>query len=232
MMPSSIPALVLRPEPGCTATVTAARELGLDARAFPLFAVRPVSWSPPPADEIDALLLGSANALRHAGPALALYAGKPAWCVGETTAEAARGAGLDVRATGKGGLQPVVDQIDPQHRRLLRLCGSERVELVLPPGTALIERVVYASLAQPLPVPAAELLGGGALVLLHSGEAAAHFSRECERLGLPRKAIALAALGPRIAAAAGTGWKDLQTAATAEDSALLALVCKMCHSKG
>lgn len=224
-----IPVLVLRPEPGCSATVAAAQARGLDARGFPLFAVRPVAWTPP-FDEIDALLLGSANALRHAGPALSRYAGKPAWCVGETTAEAARAAGLNVRATGRGGLQPVLDRIDPAHRRLLRLCGAERVELAVPPGAELIERVVYQSVAQPLPGEAAELLRQGALVLLHSGGSAAHFSRECDRLGLARGRIALAALGPRIAAAAGTDWQDVQTAATAEDSALLALADKMCHS--
>ena len=224
-----MPVLVLRPEPGCIATVAAARGLGLDAHGCPLFAIAPVAWTPP-AEAIDALLLGSANALRHAGPALAAYAGKPAWCVGETTAEAARAAGLDVRATGRGGLQRVVDCIDPMPRRLLRLCGAERVPLVLPAEAELIERVVYQSAPQPLPDAAARLLRSGALVLLHSGEAAAHFARECDRLGLPRERIALATLGPRISAAVGQGWQEVQTAPIAEDSALLALADKMCHS--
>lgn len=227
-----MPVLALRPEPGCTATVAAGRKLGLDIHGFPLFAVRPLAWQPPPAEDVDALLLGSANALRHGGPALALYAGKPAWCVGESTAEAARAAGLEVRATGRGGLQQVVERIDPDHRRLLRLCGAERVDLALPPQAELIERVVYQSEAQPLPAEAARLLRQGALVLLHSGEAARHFARECDRLGLTRDAIALAALAPRIAAAAGSGWRHVQIAASAEDSALLALADKMCHTGG
>ena len=104
------------------------------------------------------------------------------------------------------------------------------MDLALPPQAELIERVVYQSEAQPLPAEAARLLRQGALVLLHSGEAARHFARECDRLGLTRDAIALAALGPRIAAAAGSGWRQVQTAASAEDSALLALADKMCHT--
>ena len=86
------PVVVIRPQPGCDATVEAARALGIDARRFPLFAVASVAWEPPPADSFDAILLGSANAPRPAGPALAAYAGKPTYAVGAITAETARRA--------------------------------------------------------------------------------------------------------------------------------------------
>ena len=39
--------LVLRPEPGASATVERARALGLDAVAMPLFEVEPVAWDAP-----------------------------------------------------------------------------------------------------------------------------------------------------------------------------------------
>jgi uroporphyrinogen-III synthase len=221
--------LILRPEPGASATLAAARKLGLDARAFPLFAVRPLAWEPPVRDEVDALLLGSANALRHAGPALALYSGLPAYAVGETTAEAAQTAGLDVVATGRGGLQPLLSALLPNHRRLLRLAGRERIVLDPPPGVAITTREVYAS--EPLPIPDSlpQALDGSALVLLHSGEAAARFAQLCEERRVDRTAIALAAIGPRVSERAGEGWAQVRSAQSADDTALLALAVEMCQ---
>ena len=69
--------ILIRPEPGCTASVAAARAAGMTAEGWPLSVPRLVSWQGPARATIDALLLGSANALRHAGPALAAYAGLP-----------------------------------------------------------------------------------------------------------------------------------------------------------
>jgi uroporphyrinogen-III synthase len=66
-------------------------------------------------------------------------------------------------------------------------------------------------------------------VLLHSAVAARHLAAECDRLGIPRAAIALAALGQRIAAAAGEGWRELRAAAAPRDATLLALARDMCH---
>lgn len=224
-----LPVLILRPEPGATTTLGAARALGLDAHAFPLFEVHPLGWEPVAREDVDALLLGSANALRHAGPALAAYRGMPAYAVGETTAEAARAAGLDVVATGRGGLQPLLDALDPAHRRLLRLAGRERVGLQVPDGVTLATREVYAS--EPLPPPAglARHLASPALVLLHSGEAAARLAQLCDDMGTPRGEIRLAAIGPRVAARAGNGWSAVRSADRPDDGALLALAARMCQ---
>lgn len=226
-----IPIAVIRPQPGCDATVAAARAAGLDARGFPMFAVAPVAWDAPPPETVDALLLGSANALRHGGEDIARYRGKPAHVVGESTAEAARAAGLDVVAVGRGGLQGVLDRVPPGHGRLLRLAGRERVALVPPAGTTMDERVVYASKPQPMPGELAGLLAAPALVLLHSAEAARHFARECDARGIGRSGIALAALGPRIAEAAGDGWAACRSAPEATDGALLALAREMCQER-
>ena len=225
----SLPVIVLRPEPGCAATVEAARAQGLEAQGYLLFEVRPVAWQAPDAGTVDGLLLGSANALRHAGPALPAYHGKPAWCVGETTAQAAREAGLVVAATGSGGLQPVLDRVPPA--RLLRLCGAERIVLTPPPGVALTERTVYDTAPLPISAGLAERLNAGAVVLLHSAVAASHFVREVDRLAIARDGLHLAALGPRIAQAAGQGWGSLATAPQASDTALLALARELCQSR-
>ncbi|MGF7155945.1 uroporphyrinogen-III synthase [Novosphingobium gossypii] len=225
--------LILRPEPGASATLAAAHDCELKARAIPLFTVRPLVWAPPAADTIDALLLGSANTLRHGGPALAAYRSLPAYCVGETTAEAARRAGLEVAATGHGGLQNLLGVLRPDHRRLLRLAGRERVDLDIPAGVTITLREVYASEALPMPTGLADALGGwgadGPVALLHSGEAAARFAALVDEAGLDRACIRLAAIGPRVAARAGTGWADLRSASRPDDAALLALAQEMCQ---
>jgi uroporphyrinogen-III synthase len=227
-----MPLVVLRPEPGLAATLAAARAAGLDARGFPLFAIAPVEWEPPEADGIDALLIGSANAVRHAGPSLAHYARKPAHVVGQATASVAKQAGLDVASIGEGGLQAVLDRLAGAPCRLLRLAGRERVELVPPPGCTMIERVVYASEPAAMPLGLAGLLNESAVVMLHSGEAARHFAGECDRLGVARTAVTLAAIGPRVAEAAGGGWARVATAARADDAALLALAGELCQTPG
>ncbi len=226
------PLYVIRPQPGCDATVRAARAMGLAAHGFPLFAVRPLEWAPPPAESFDALLIGSANALRHGGAALDAYRGLPAYAVGPNTAEAARAAGLVVTATGEGGMQPLLKHIAPRHRRLLRLAGRERTALDLPAGLALTEREVYAS--EPLDPPAEliDRLHGGGVVMLHSGEAARHFAALCDTHAIPRAGLALAALGPQIAAEVGSGWAELASAPSAGDHALLALAGRMCQDLG
>ncbi|CDO35603.1 uroporphyrinogen-III synthase [Novosphingobium sp. KN65.2] len=223
------PLVIIRPEPGAGATEVAAHALGLDARCYPLFAVRPLAWEPVPASEIDAILLGSANALRHGGAALEAYRGHPAYAVGEKTAAAARAAGLDVVATGKGGLQRVLANLAPAHRRLLRLAGRERVALSLPPGVTMTTREVYASEVLPLPADLKHLLSAPCVVLLHSGEAAAHFAQSVEASGIDRRHVSLAAIGPRVAARAGDGWAALRSADEPSDAALLVLASQMCQ---
>jgi uroporphyrinogen-III synthase len=227
-----LPILVLRPEPGASTTLATAQALGLDAHAFPLFAIRPLAWEPPPRTQVDAVLLGSANALRHGGAALGAYAGLPAYAVGETTAEAAREAGFVVAATGRGGLQPLLSALAPEHRRLLRLAGRERVELAIPAGVTITTREVYA--AEPLPLPPAliDLLRRPVLALLHSGEAALRFTEICAAAAIDRRTVRLAAIGERVAARAGSGWGDVQCAASPEDAALLALAMRMCQEAG
>jgi hypothetical protein len=91
------------------------------------------------------------------------------------------------------------------------------------------ERVVYASESLPMPLELAAILSGGALVLLHSAEAARHFADECARLEIDRSVVTLAALAPRIAAATGTDWQALHVAHSPSDPALLALAADLCQ---
>ena len=223
------PIFAIRPEPGLSRTIAAGREAGLAIAGAPLFEVRPVAWDPPPTAGIDALLLGSANALRHGGPALAGLRSLPVHAVGQSTAQAAREAGFTVAQTGEGGLQRLLDQAGGASQHYLRLAGRAHVPLTPVIGSSITTCVVYESAPLPMPSTIVDKVENGTLVLLHSAEAARHFADECDRLDIPRSRIALAAMGPRVAAAAGTGWAELRSAENPDERALLALARDMCH---
>lgn len=220
--------LAIRPEPGLSRTIAAGREAGLAIGGVPLFELRPLAWHPPPAEAFDALLVGSANALRHGGNALEGYRALPVHAVGRETAAAARALGFGVPRTGEGGLQALLDAAD-RPLRYLRLAGAAHVPLEVPEGFVVTTRIVYESAPLSISRALVDLLREAPLVLIHSGEAARHFAGECDRLAIPRERIALAALAPRIAAVAGRGWVRVESAAAPQDCALLELARDMCQ---
>ncbi len=227
-----IPLVVIRPEPGRSASVAAARALGLEAVGAPLFVIEPQAWDAPDRDEFDALLVGSANVFRHGGAGLARYSGLPVHVVGAATAAAARAAGFAVGTVGSGGLQRVLDALDnrPGPGRLLRLAGAKRIALTPPEGVTMTERTVYASRALPMATGLAQRLAAPHVVALHSAEAARHFAAECDRLGVDRRHIALAVIGPRVASAAGGGWRATGVADNPDETALLAKARELCQT--
>ena len=227
----TLPLVVLRPEPGQTATLVAAFERGMKAVGMPLCQIEPVAWRAP-ALEFDGLLLGSANAVRHGGAELDKVAHLPALCVGATTAEVAKEAGLAVERVGEGGLQSLLDGLDGEERRLLRIAGEDRVALS-PPASVSVETVVaYRAVYVPMSEAQSQLLRNGAVVLLHSGTLASHLASECARLDIDRSAIRIAVLAPRIAERAGEGWGRIAIAETPRDSALLAAAHGLCDKGG
>lgn len=221
-------AFAIRPEPGLQATLTAARALGLRIHGEALFAIRPVPWVAP-AGPIDGLLIGSANALRHGGEGLAQWRHLPVYAVGPATAEAVRQAGFAVAAVGEGRLQPVLDRLQGQEMTLLRLTGAEHVPLDPPAGIAIVTRIVYENAPLPMRDALVAQLHEGGVVLLHSAVAARHLAMECDRHGIDRGKLGLAALSQRIAVAAGEGWRCCRVAATPGEADLLALAKDMCH---
>lgn len=220
--------LALRPEPGLSATLDKARAMGLAITGLPLSEIRAVAWECPDPAGIDGLLIGSANAFLHGGANLARLRSKPVYAVGEATAAAARAAGFPVAMVGSGGLQGVLDAI-PGPCHLLRIAGEEHVPLTPPEGVTFAEVIAYRSVSLPLDDAAPLLASGDALVLLHSAATARHFASECDRLSLARAAIAVAALGPRIAAAAGAGWCAVHTAPRPDEAALLEMARELCN---
>lgn len=217
------PLLVLRPEPGAEATCARARALGFEAIKAPLFRIVPLAWTMP-AGRIDAVMLTSANAVRHGGSAA--RAGLPAFVVGAATAAAARAAGFrDVRDAGGDGaaLLALVERERPG--RMLHLIGRDH----LPLDSATVEivrRIAYAAEpVQALPAAAAAALAREAIALLHSPRAAARFAALADAAGIARAGIAIAAISR---AAAGSGWRAQAIAARPDDDALLAAAAELC----
>lgn len=222
----------IRPQPGLSATMAAGQKLGLDMCGEPLFEIRPAVWHVPDPATIDALLIGSANALRHGGPQLDLLRGKPVHAVGQMTADAAIKAGFSVERIGIGGMQSLLrpgNHAGTAPLRFLRLCGAERVALNVPAGVSVEERAVYQAAPVCISLHFAKLLQSGGIVLLHSAAAARHFADECARLGIATNALVLAALGSRVTQDIGGDWGGVHYPARPNDSALLALAKDMCQ---
>lgn len=224
----AMPVVVIRPEPGNAATVATAEALGLTALAHPLFAMAATAWEVPDPALYNALLAGSANVFRLGGTGLGALAALPVHAVGAVTAEAARNSGFAVAEVGEGGLQPLAAALPAG--RYLRLAGEKHVPLALPEGVVVDDVVVYAARGIAMPAALEEALVRPAVVLLHSGEAAAHFAAELARLGVARDHLALACLAPRIGEMAGHGWQRVEIAQSRNDQAVLALAAQMCET--
>ena len=215
--------LVLRPEPGASATVKRAKERGLDARAIPLFEVNPVQWDVPDAGSFDGLLLTSANAVRHSGEQLKELRGLPVYAVGEATAEAAREAGFDVASIGEAGVDRLLGSIESD-LKLLHLAGEDRRT----PEDARQEIrsiTVYRAQAR----DEADLRDvGGCIALIHSPRAGRRFAEFADSAA--KGSIAIAAISEEAADAAGNGWATVESAEMPSDEALLALAERLCNN--
>jgi uroporphyrinogen-III synthase len=213
--------LVLRPEPGASETLRRARNHGLDALAIPLFEIEPVKWQAPDPAGFDGLLLTSANAVRNAGRQLDRVRDLGVYAVGEATAAAARNERFAILTVGEGGVEQLLESI-PAGLRLLHLCGAHGTE-VAGARQAITPVAVYRSKA----IEAPDLPGGaGNVALIHSPRAGRRFAE----LTGNRGSIAIAAISPAAAKAAGDGWKVIEAAERPTDDALLALAARLCNN--
>ena len=212
--------LVLRPEPGASATVARARSCGFHAIAVPLFEIEPLDWDAPLAAHFDGLLLTSANALRQGGRKLEGLRGLKVYSVGEQTAKEAVKAGFEVEASGDAGIDGLLARI-PSSLKLLHLCGADRRE----PEWAtqkITQVVVYRS----KPIRAPDLSEApGAIALIHSPRA----GRRLAELIAVRETTSIAAISKVAADAVGGGWKTVGTAERPTDEGLLALAARLCN---
>jgi uroporphyrinogen-III synthase len=212
--------LVLRPEPGATATVEKARGAGLEAVAIPLFTIEPVEWQAPDARSFDGLLLTSANAAKFGGEALHTLRGLKVYAVGEATARAARDAGFDVAASGEAGVDRLLASIEPD-LRLLHLCGGDRHD-----PTRAKQQITRVTVYRAILVDAPDLSeAAGNIALIHSPRAGRRFAELVD----DRAQISSVAISEAAADRIGDGWRTVETAAQPSDEALLALAASLCN---
>jgi uroporphyrinogen-III synthase len=212
--------VVLRPEPGNAATAARAAAAGFAVLRLPLYAIAPLAWDAPDPRDHDALVLTSANAVRHAGAGLARFTALPVIAVGEQTAAAAQDAGLAVAAVGSSDAAALATMLAERGvSRALHLGGRDHAAVAGVSRTA----AVYAS--EPVEIAPADLAEiAGHTALLHSPRAAHRLGELLDAADVPRTDVTLAAFSPAIAAAAGAGWRAIAIAAAPNDAALFAAI--------
>lgn len=219
----SRPIAVLRPEPGNRVTASAIEAAGRTAIRLPLFTAKPVAWTVPDPDGFDALLLTSANALRHGGPQLDGLLRLPVHAVGHVTAEAARRIGFRVAHIGTAGARELVAEAEAAGVRAALLLGGR--ERMLGAGGVVARAItVYASEALEIEPEQAVRLRG-AIVLVQSARAGA---RLAELVAPDHRAITtIAAISTRAAEAAGTGWRQVEIARDTRPDTLIELALQL-----
>ena len=212
--------IILRPEPGASATAERARKLGLEPTIMPLFEIEPVAWQAPSPSEFDAILLTSANAVRTGGEQIGTLRGLPVYAVGEATADAAREAGFDITAIGEAGVDRLLGSIEPD-LRLLHLCGEDRRE---PRGAR--QRITPVVVYRARPIHHSDLAEvKRAVLLVHSPRA----GRRLAELVSKRETVAVAAISRAAADSVGEGWQRIEALKRPDDEALLALAARLCN---
>ena len=213
--------VLLRPEPGASESAARAAALGIEVVKLPLFEVVRVSWTVPDPSAFDALLLTSANTLRHGGPGLERLRRLPVQAVGAATAEAARGAGFSVAKVGGAGVDALLAGL-PKGMRLLHPGGEERTAPQAH-GAHITPLTVYRA--------ATIELTAGDLDALRGAVVAVHSRRAGERLielVTDGSSTAVVALSDEAAAGLGSGWQSIAVASRPSDAALLALAAELC----
>ena len=225
----TLPLLILRPLDGALQTERRAEDLRLPVVVDPLFSVESIAWSGPEAEDFDALLLTSANALRYGGVQLEAYRSLPVLAVGEKTAAAAEAGGFHIEKTGDAGAQDLLRQLeDAQYRNILWLAGDQHTD-VSPVAQHVNIVPIYRAKAIALGERAKACLAEETVILLHSARAAGHLVSELDRLRLPKNKHHILAFSAKVAEMAGQGWKSVQTADHPSDDALLSLASALCR---
>ncbi len=219
--------LILRPEPGASATAVRAAALGLAPVVCPLFSVAPFAWNAPGSEQFDAVMMTSAQAALLGGDGLAPYLHLPLYAIGAATAAAARVAGFaDVRIGGGNSTSAELVKVIATrgHRKLLHLAGMHHRN-TSHAALEITHRVVYsATVIQPAPV-----LPDAPIVLAHSSRSAERFAQCIHWDDRIRRTII--AISSAAADSAGVGWASVQIADAPNDAAMLARAVEACMAQ-
>lgn len=230
--------VVTRPLPDGERSAAALRARGHDVLLAPLLRVEPVAADPAPdfSGPWAGVIVTSANALRAIEGKSGPLAGLPLYAVGARTAEAAREAGFTIVHVADGDATALAALIALRATGisgpLLYLAAEQRaadLESELKPrGVSVVTRVVYRTLALPLPQALADALAAGRIdaVLHYSKRSAEAFLAGASVTGLHAQA-----LGPRqiclsaqvAAPLAAAGAKNIAIAETPAETAMISL---------
>jgi uroporphyrinogen-III synthase len=232
--------LITRPEPGAARTAKRLQALGFKPVCLPLTEIRPTFAELPAGNDFDAVAFPSANAVRHARPALLrAVASLPAFAVGRATAEALIEAGFKDPTIGPGdglGLASLMAGRLARGTRVVYLCGRVR--------TNDFEETLHAAGIEVTPVEAydtvvldytdaelTKILGSEAFdaVLLYSRMAAQTLTELTDRSVMPPllARASFICMSKRVAAPIATigvaiGKENIRIAAEPDEEAMLA----------
>lgn len=219
-----------RPQPAADALVARLNAGGRAALAAPVTEYTPVPFTLPDLAAYHALAFTSAEGVR-------VFAdnetgrGKPVFCVGDATAAAARAAGFEHIRSADGDAGDLLELLGGQKdiKRVLHVSGTETARELRAPlalrGITLDRVAVYGTrLLDRLPSDAENALRAGTVTaaLLFSARAAGRLP-ELLPEGAREKIEALC-ISPRVALAAGAGWRAVRAAPRPDLESMLGLL--------
>lgn len=198
----------------------------------PLFDVVAISWELPGSHDLEAVMVTSANALRHGGSQLSDLLEKPCYAVGERTAAEAALIGFhDVRKGPSDGRALVAMMEQDGVRSAFHLCGADHIPLKAPHMRIRPVPVYRSKAREALPKHAIDALAGGdALALIHSPRAGALFAKLCNQARIDRGTVGIVGISRAATEAADAGWRFQAHAPRPRDDALLELAAKLCEA--
>jgi len=235
--------LVTRPQPGADRTARRLSELGLVPVVLPLFETVPVAIETGSAPAADALVVTSANALRHAPETLLRrFAATPCFAVGAETGEVARSLGLGSVEVGPGDAIALADRVASRLGKgaaTLYLCGRVRLgdfeRILAERGLGVRAVETYDTVEIPDAAEAVAALlrtDPPSGVLLYSAGAARMIGRLVEPDAPPSASTLWYCLSRRVAAAlSGVDPGLVRIAAEPSEAALLELLEKVATAR-
>ena len=193
------------------------RQRGIDAISSPMLEIRDHPFEFPPLEDIEAMVLTS----RHAAARLRSIGVQdlPCFCVGKTTADAAREAGIEQTISGPGDGKGLAQLITRHpYKSLLWPSAVDTgfdIKAALAQEGISVHRVsVYEAAHVDRFTPESfEMLKSGRIraVLAHSGRAGERFTELMEEEGLGHllKSMTMIAISTRAAGLCGTDWHSI-----------------------
>jgi len=231
--------LITRPTLSAQKTAEAIAAIGFECVIAPVIDITPVDFDLPNSDEIDGFVFTSVNGVQSFC-AKSAYRDKPVYCVGDTTALAARDCGFHDVHTAKGTAQDLAQMIHDKtqvqrvyvHFRGRDVAHSIGELLADSPKCTVIETIVYeARVLESISPKALKELENKTIeyALFYSTRTAKAFTNlvikaECPSLMKPIKALCLG--HSMVEFVAKLPWKDIIVSDTPNEAALLSLLNK------